>query len=682
MATVRLKNKRSGNYHNFPLAFFDFDAWTAAGGVEADGSIITANTGLPASVIGSNDKFYVCTVSDAYKYLTNLIKPEDAENLLYIEAGTKWKEIFSPALDSSPTTYVTPPANYNILGDVWENLADSLIIGGDHQISQAPAAFDITKTYYSSDLATQLFETVNGGYFGISAFVGQRWINYQRDYTDATIIVGGKQYIFSQSSDYNSRWNIDWSPSMADIILDNDAGDRRSTMSTVELGTAAAYTDAFCPTKWISTQCIYTKRSGQDLCGVASIEWEVDVLGNLRAKSFKINFIPLWFWGGISGEFIPEIPTVDEIPASTTTISNGSWRIIQSEAGTASIPTVSPLAGITNADSGLHIFVADAVAINEISEKAWNMISSSALESFTSGLISSGFIPYDFLKDIMVAGNAETECSIGKVQINMPSDGNTHLWLANSQIFSQILAASFELSLAEVYANYLDFEPYTQVSIEIPFCGEVAIPASSCVGGSVEVMLNCNITTGDIVATINCVSSDHILDGTYTPTTPLKRTFFAYGNCFAPMPVVGTNSGLSQFLSGGMQTLLGITTLAAGNPSGISQALSGGMSMYESGFQPVSGGSPIGSPALIGNKRVILKIKRPSPNFTLENIGYQPYTLERKVKLKNLKQNENPDFHINGKDLVFVREMNLSDSGLTSSEKDMIAQLLQGGVFV
>ena len=672
MATVRLKNRRSGNYTNFTLAFFDFAAWLNDGGSEIVGSIITENTGLPASVIGNQDKFFVASVTDAYKYLINLVKPATVGNLLYFPPDKKWSEVFTPDLSSSPTTYTTPPAGYNVLGEVWRS---SDPIDEISQITKAPAAFDITKTYYSSEVATQLFETVNGGYFGISGFVGG---GYQLNLSQI-ILVGGKQYERGESPAWNNRYNVEWSPSMEDLILGEDAGNYRTTGSSIQISN---YPDASCPDEFISTQCIYTKRNGQDLCGVASIEWEFNSVGELRPKSFTVNFLPLWFWGGISGEFDPEIPEVDDIPANTTTISDGTWRIIQSAAGSASVPSVSPLAGISPTDPGMHILIADEKAIKKISDRAWGTISNSQLESFTSGLISCGFVPYEFIKNIMIPANGVEDVSIGKVKVNVPNDGSYHLWNANGQIFSQILAATFELSLREVSANYLDFEPYTSVSIEVPFCGEVAIPASSCIGGSVEVIMNCNITTGDVVATINCTSSDNILAGTYTPTTPLKKTFFTCGNCFSSMPIVGTNSGLSQFLSGATQFLAGIGSVSAGNPAGVSSLAGGMMSMFDSGYQPITGGSPIGSPALIGNKKVILKIKRPAPNYTLENIGFQPYTLEKKAKLRNLKQSKNPDFHIDGKDLIYVREMVLPEAGLTSSEKEMITQLLQGGVFV
>lgn len=680
MATIKLKNMRSGESKVFPLAYFDFDAWTAYReanpsylGSEAIGSIVVDNTGLPAAVIGSETKFYFDTVPEAYRFLIDTVKPQSSDNLLYIESGLLWREIFTPRLDQSPTTYSTPPADYNITGDYWVSSTPS---GDVYTVSKAPAAFDIMRTWYSSTAATQLYRTQNEMTFGISAYAGGAYLTPQ----SGIVLVGGKQYDRGESLAWNRRNNIEWSPTMTGgLILDGDAGNYRSTAASFEI--SGDYADIICPTVWITTQCIYTVRDGQHLCGVASILWELDGFGEARPKEFAVNFIPLWAWGGISGSFVPDIPEVDEIPANTTTLTNGTWQIQQSAAGAASIPSVSPLAGIGLTESGMHILIADAAAIKKISDRAWSSISSTALESFTSGLMSCGFIPYSFLSDIIKPANAADRCVIGKVQIEMPA-GDTHLWLANGQIFAQEFIASFGNSLREVYGNYLDFEPFTSVSLEIPFCGEVPIPASACIGGSIEVTMNCNITNGDVVATIECTSATHVLDGTKTPTEPLHRTFFATGNCFAQMPIVGTNSGLSQFLSGTLQAISGVVSLAAGNPAGVGSLATGALSMSQSGLQPVTGASPIGSPALIGNKKVILKIKRPAPNYVNANIGYQPYTSEKLMKLRDLKQDKDPSFHVNGKDLVVVREMVIEDPELSSGEKEMIAQLLQGGVFV
>lgn len=682
MATVKLKNRRTGNTTNFTLAFFDFDAWKADGNNETEGSIITANTGLPPSVIGSNDKYYVCTVSDAYKYLINTIGLETPDNLIYIEAGTLWKNLFTPTLDSTATTYSTPPAGYNVLGEYWQNLPSNAL-DGVSQITQGPAAFDITKSWYYSDKATQLFETMNGGYFGVSAFVGQRFISYPRDYTDASIVVGGKQYDFAASTAANRRNNIAWVPSMQDIILDTDAGDYRTTIATVELGDSSEYPSAVCPTKFITTQCIYTTRNGVDYCGAAAITWEYDSFGNLRPSAFTVNFIPLWFWGGITGEFVPDVPVIDQIPANTETIQNGSWTITQSAAGAASIPSVSPLASIGISDSGMHILVCDQTAIKTISDRAWGTISKSVLESFTSGLVSCGFLPYEFIKNVMVAGNAVSACSIGKVQIELPSDGNTHMWIANNNLWVQINAGSFSTSLEGPYKNYLDFEPYTTVSLEIPYCGEISIPASACIDGSIDVVMNCNISNGDVCATVTCTSSTSVMQGTTAPSTPLVRTFYAYGNAFCPMPIVGTDSGISQFVSGFSQTVSGMARIAAGDFSGVGSAAGGIDSMIGAGYQPITGASPIGSKAIIGNKKLILKITRPAPNYTHTNEGYQPYTLEKLTTLSALAQSVNADWLIDNKwNRVYVRDIDLQNSGMIAREQEEMQALLKGGVLV
>ena len=689
MAQIRLKNKRTGVWSDYTLAYFDFDAWTGDGGSEVEGSIITGNTGLPAAVIGSQDKFYLCNVSDAYKYLIDCVKPETAGNLLHIAAGTKWSDIFTPHLDQTPTTYATPPAGYNVLGDVWQNINSD--IGDYRQVSAAPAAFDITKTYYSSTQATVLFDTYNGGHFGISAFVGQRWINYQRDYTDCSIIVGGKQYISTEADAYNRRYNIYWSPSMTGIILENDAGDYRSTLSAYNIGDAAAYADADCPTKYITTQCIYTKRNGQNLCGVAAILWELDNFGDLRPKTFDINFIPLWFWGQISGEFVPDVPDIDEIPVSTPDTGLGSYTLNESPAGVAMPPAVSPIASVDTSHGGMHVFVCDAQAIAEIEDQLWSQSwknTDQGIAAAMSGIIACGFMPDDLIgPNYQEATYKRTQIELGGYPINL-SSGNA--WLINHRIFYHTSLVTFGSGdgepLTELYHSYHDYEPYTQVKLTIPFCGEISIPASACIGGSITVDMSANLTTGDVCATVTAVSSDRVRNGLLT-TGALTTQYFLYGNAFSRFPILGSSNGMAQYIAGGVQAVSGAASILAGGVVGAvaggAQLLGGIQNIMQSQAQPVQGAAPIGSPSIIGNKSIVIEVTRPSPQIDGYYKAMIPPASEEVQTIGSCKLDESDAATVNGYTPVIVKEVYFDDTeDISAAELDEIERLLKGGILL
>lgn len=683
MASIKLKNIRTGEAKNYPLALLD--ASVLRDKVALDGWALSANCAAVDPFYSSRPaaqlKIFRADTGNAYDYLQDLIAPTSADNLLYIPPTQPLADYFEPVLAESGITYGTPPAEYaanNPYGVFWQDAGAQ--IDGANMVFPS-SSFDLTKSYRKSYTLQATFETSNRTMFGLSAgFCGA-----------APLSVGivancGKQITYSRDAESNSFPNYvgdAWS-------LSSSSGPLLSLPNPYErIGAWQSYAadssadSVLPPTENISTQFVYSEVDGVPYVGLAVILWSPDEFGVSRASHIRATLYPLWLLGGVSGEFTPDVPEVDEIPVDTTGISNGTWTITQAPAGAASIPAVSPLAGIGINDPGMHILIADADAINAISDRAWNSISQSVLESFTSGLVSCGFVPYEFIRQIMVPANAVPACSIGKVRVKMPSDGVDHLWLANAQLWTTIQGGSFSTSLRKVYANYLDYEPHTTVSLEIPFCGEVPIPASACIGGAIDVVLNCNITTGDICATITCTSSPDIVAGTAAPGVPLVRTFFAYGNAFCPMPIVGTNSGLSQFMTGLSETVAGIAQMAGGKAGGAGSIVSGLIGMGQAPIQPVRGGSPVGSKAIIGNKRVLLKITRPAPSYTHINEGYQPYRLEKRAKLRDLRQTVNPDWLIAGRwDRVTVREIELTDGQITEQEAVKITELLSRGVLI
>ena len=691
MATIRLKNKRTGVWNDYQLAYFDWSAWTGDGGSDTQGSIITGNTGLPSSVIGSQDKYYVASVTDAYKYLIDTVKPETAGNLLYIPAGTKWRDIFTPTLDSSPSTYVTPPASYNTYGEYWQCMPDANMISGVHQITKGPAAFDITKTYYGSTQAAVLYDTYNGGHFGISCYVGQKWINYPRDNTDGVVIVGGKQYVFTESGAYNSRYNIEWSPSMNDVILDNDAGDYRSTYSVVEYGDANEYPDAMCPTKYISTQPIYTIRNGEHLCGVASISWEFDTFGDLRPASFTVNFIPLWFWGQISGEFVPNVPDIDEMPVTAPDTGLGSYTLNESPAGVAMPPAVSPIANIDTTHGGMHVFVCDAAAIAEIEDQLWSQSWKNSEQGITaamSGIIACGFMPDDLIgPNYAEATYKRTQIELGGYPITL-TNGNAYI--INHRIFRHESLVTFGSGsgepLTELFHSYHDYEPFTQVKLTVPFCGELSIPASACIGGSISVDMSVNLTTGDICATVTAVSSDRIRNGLLTQGA-LTTNYYLFGNAFSRFPILGSSNGMSQYVAGGVQAISGAASILSGGVIGAvaggAQLLGGVQNLINAQNQPVHGAAPIGSPSIIGNKSIVLEVTRPSPYIDGHYKAMMPPASEEVQTIGSCKLPADDAATVNGYTPIKVKEVYFDNTdSLSEAELIEIERLLKGGVLL
>lgn len=56
------------------------------------------------------------------------------------------------------------------------------------------------------------------------------------------------------------------------------------------------------------------------------------------------------------------------------------------------------------------------------------------------------------------------------------------------------------ITLPEEEGSYLDYAPYTKISIYIPFCGEFDLPTNSIMGGSIELYYLCDRLTGGCMA--------------------------------------------------------------------------------------------------------------------------------------------------------------------------------------
>jgi hypothetical protein len=52
------------------------------------------------------------------------------------------------------------------------------------------------------------------------------------------------------------------------------------------------------------------------------------------------------------------------------------------------------------------------------------------------------------------------------------------------------------------YENFLDYEPYTSLSLYVPYCGSMILPASVFIGHDCNITININIRTGDMQAII------------------------------------------------------------------------------------------------------------------------------------------------------------------------------------
>ena len=85
------------------------------------------------------------------------------------------------------------------------------------------------------------------------------------------------------------------------------------------------------------------------------------------------------------------------------------------------------------------------------------------------------------------------------------------------------------ITIDKRYASYLDYAPYTSISIFIPFCGEYSLDVDMVMGKTLNLKYRINVTTGDTVAILTTTDEYNkpIIVGQYS------------GNCAENIPLSG-----------------------------------------------------------------------------------------------------------------------------------------------
>ena len=130
--------------------------------------------------------------------------------------------------------------------------------------------------------------------------------------------------------------------------------------------------------------------------------------------------------------------------------------------------------------------------------------------------------------------------------------------LVNSSVKAPVVTSDYKVVdcgsryLAPYYNSYLDYEPYTKMSMYIPYIGEFDLNPDEVTGKTVRVFIYINVTTGDLVGIVTA-------NGTIVYT--------AGANCFRQLPV--TQSDMSQIIQAAISAVTTIASASAGGAAGV-----------------------------------------------------------------------------------------------------------------
>lgn len=231
------------------------------------------------------------------------------------------------------------------------------------------------------------------------------------------------------------------------------------------------------------------------------------------------------------------------------------------------------------------------------------------------------------------------------------------------------------LIVPEYWNNYLDYAPYTKVSIYLPFIGIVNVDANDIIGHSVNITYNIDCYNGSCIAMITVAKAGP--DGEVYNCLAYQYS----GNCAVDVPLSGGSQAsikgalINATAVGIGGIIMGATAMKSGSLlSGTSDfvyaaehALSNVMSARSSVQKSGSFGSSFGA---MGAKRPYILVQRPVQvvvrNYN-ELYGYQAH---KAVTIGQCRG------------FIRCREVHVESATASDAEKTKIAQMLKEGVWI
>jgi len=306
----------------------------------------------------------------------------------------------------------------------------------------------------------------------------------------------------------------------------------------------------------------------------------------------------------------------------------------------------------------------------EISTGMWAVYNPSddALASFGRWLWSSNFV--DQIKKLF---NNPMDAIIGLHQVYAPvtkgRKENIRCGYIDSNVLSDIVARRYSKSdcgtiyLKEYFGNVFDYDPYTQVSIYLPFIGVVPLKTADVMRARLTVLYHFDVLTGACLAEIQ-VKRDGAGGVIYTFTgscaVSLPFSSGSYMNAVVDAAMVGINS-IGAIASGFSGNLLAMTMFAGG---AIANTFKEHTSVQKSG-------SFSGNAGAMGGKTPYLIITRPQTELAA---NYQHFV--------GIPSNENV---VLGSVSGYAKVKSVHVEAVTNAseeEKREIESLLKSGVLI
>ena len=134
-------------------------------------------------------------------------------------------------------------------------------------------------------------------------------------------------------------------------------------------------------------------------------------------------------------------------------------------------------------------------------------------------------------------------------------------------ITDNIIEFSFgSVRLDEYFGNFLDYAPYTTISLYLPFVGYVDIDTDEVMGGTISIQCRLDCVTGEVVYVVSCVKDSS------TSVVTVQSA-----DCSSDIPLTATD--YSGKISAALGLIGGIVSIGAGIASIAAAPVTGGSSL-------------------------------------------------------------------------------------------------------
>lgn len=282
------------------------------------------------------------------------------------------------------------------------------------------------------------------------------------------------------------------------------------------------------------------------------------------------------------------------------------------------------------------------------------------LKNFSAWLWSSNFLD-NFLKIFQNPMDAIIGLHIMYATPITGTPANIVCGYLDSGVSSKVVTQQFSevdcghIAIPEYFGNALDYEPYTQVHIYLPFIGIVSVKPNDVIGKELYIKYGVDAMTGTCLAVLTTKKgSSEIACYTFP------------GNCACQIPISGGNyaqmiTGLAGFVASG------VGAAATGNPL---MALGAGASLLNSHLD-VSHGGAIGSNAgAMGIRKPYVIITRKSAYEATNYNQFYGFPANKTVQLSSCKG------------YTRIKHVHIEIANATTNEKKEIETALKQGVII